>query len=238
MKRSLAVCVFGILLLGGCTERRKPMDIIILPDVSASIDPESRQEMFVAIKDLATHLHRGDSLTIIPITDNADAALSGRTLHYDVPSAQNRQAYDSDLRELSERVSADLSHLAAATDAHPGKYTDILGTIQIALNQPHFDNVQTRLVILSDFIQDDETFNFRKDPRLASVGTATPLGRKTAAQMHARLPTHVLLGRLPSFEYLHLPRERQRAINAFWEAVLPSNTVYSDGVGLLARVRE
>jgi len=81
---------------------------------------QTQQQMFEAIKDAALHLRRGDNLTIIPITDDAEADLQGQILHYEVAPIEQREAYDGDLRKMSAKISNDMSRLSAESEAHPG----------------------------------------------------------------------------------------------------------------------
>jgi hypothetical protein len=230
MKKLLACSLISTVLLGGCDPTKQlPREVVIVPDVSASIDPESRRQMFAAIEDVAQHLQRGDTLTIIPITGNAEAELPGRTLHYAVPPAEDRQAYDADLRKLNAKIKDDLARLQADAIAHPGKYSDILGSIRVAMRE--FSNKPTdkRLVVLSDFIQEDRQFNFRRDPRLASERSSAKLGHDVLQQLSPHPTVSVILARLRSSEFSSLPVGRQKAINAFWGQVMSPSEVRPDG---------
>jgi len=236
MKRILTCSLISTLLLGGCnTPKHLPREVVVVPDMSASIDPEAERQMFAAIEDVAQHLHRGDTLTIIPITDDADAELQGRTLHYIVPTVENRQAYDADLRRLHSQIKDDLAQLQADAVAHPGKQTDILGSIRVAMREFSSRPTDKWLIVLSDFIQDDRQFNFRKDPRLANAICAEALGKTVGLPYGKYSSVRVALGRLRSKEFSALTPTRQWAIDAFWERAMSPATVDPDGTAALRR---
>jgi hypothetical protein len=234
MKKLLALSLMSVTLLGGCNVATPRENVFVL-DVSQSIDPHAEQQMFVAVEDAAQHLHRGDTLTIIPITGNAEAELQGRILHYAIPSAENRQAYDADLRNLTTQIKDDLARLEADAVAHPGKYTDIIGSICVAMKG--FSNRQTdkRLFVLSDFIQDDGRFNFRKDPRFANEANAVAVGESVVLPEGDYPKVNVVLGRLRSKDFSALAPNRQRAINAFWGEIMSPAGVDPDGTAAVLR---
>ena len=198
-------------------------------DVSQSIDANAEQQMFAVVEDAAQHLRRGDTLTVIPITGNAEAELQGRTLHYAVPSAEDRQAYDADLRNLNAQIKDDLARLQADAVAHPGKHSDIIGSIRVAMKEFSNNPTDKRLIVLSDFIQDDKQFNFRKDPRLATEAHAVTLGAGIVLVEGSARRSDVVLGRLRSNEFSTLAPSRQHAINAFWGQLLSPAVVNPDG---------
>lgn len=234
MKKLLPSSLMLITLLGGCKSFTPREDIFVL-DVSQSIDADAEQQMFAVVEDAAKQLRRGDTLTIIPITGNAEAELQGRTLHYTIPSADNRQAYDADLRNLNTQIKDDLARLQANAVAHPGKHTDIIGSIWAALKMFSERQTDKRLVVLSDFIQDDDQFNFRKDFRLANETDAIALGQSVVPPDGDSPVVNVVLGRLRSNEFSALPPSRQHAINAFWGQMMSPARVDPDGTAAVLR---
>jgi hypothetical protein len=234
MKTCILFFLTFALLLGGCSNRQSRETVFVL-DVSQSIDADAEQQMFVVVEDAAKQLRRGDTLTIIPITGNAEAELQGRTLHYAVPSAENRQAYDADLRNLNVQIKEDLARVQVDAVAHPGKRTDIIGSVWAALKVFSERQTDKRLVVLSDFIQDDDQYNFRKDSRLATEEEAVTLGEGIAWPRVNHPFVQVVLGRLRSSEFSALAPTRQRAINAFWGQVMAPAEVNSDGTGAVRR---
>jgi len=229
MKKLLACSLITIISLGGCNSAKQlPREIVIVPDISQSIDADAEKQMFAAIEDVASHLRRGDTLTIVPITGDAESELQGRIIHYAVPRAENRQAYDGDLRKLDAQIKDDLAGLQADAVAHPGKHTDILGSIRIAIKEFSGDAADKRLIVLSDFIQDDAQFDFRKDARLRNREEGGKLAKNLKTEIDPHPSLQMFLGRLRSREFSTLPLGRRRAIDEFWEQ-LTSARVNPDG---------
>jgi len=228
MKRLLSLFLTLMTPLGGC---KVPVarEIVFVPDISKSIDADAERQMFAAIEDVAQHLRRGDTLTIVPITGNAKAELQGRTLRYSVPTEESRQAYDADLRTLHDQIKNDLVRLQTDALAHPGEHTDIIGSIRIAMKEFSLKPSDKRLIVLSDFIQDDSQFDFRKDNKLAGEAQATALAKCLIAHRDANPVVTVILGRLRSNEFSSLTLNRQRAIEEFWAQVMFPADVEADG---------
>src|SRR5262249_38068983 len=133
-----------------------------LPDVSGSIDRQALHQAFQAIDELVGHLNRGDKIGIIPILGDAEAEASGRIIRFEVPA--NRQAYDSDLKAFRQKLKTSLATMEAEAIAHPGGKTDILGSVVLAGQE--FEATPNQLakeeiVILTDFIQEDGSLDFR-----------------------------------------------------------------------------
>jgi hypothetical protein len=119
--------------------------------------------------------------------------------------------------------------LRAYSIAHPGNHSDIIGSIWVAMKMFSKKQTNKRLVVLSDFIQDDNQFNFRKDSRLATEADAVVLGKKIVLpEGDSRLP-EVVLGRLKSKDFSALTPARQRAVNAFWRQIMAPAEVKPDG---------
>src|SRR5690242_3325667 len=116
INKILIVLVLAVALLG--CGKREPRHIVIMPDVSGSIDRESLEQAFKAIDELAGQLQRGDRLTIIPILGDAEAEASGRILRFEVPA--NRQAYDTDLRDFRSKLGSSLKEMGNRAIRHPG----------------------------------------------------------------------------------------------------------------------
>jgi hypothetical protein len=213
-KKILIASVLAVALFG--CGKHEPRHIVILPDVSGSIDRESLEQAFKAIDELAGHLHRGDRLTIIPILGDAEAEASGKILRFEVPD--HRQAYDTDLRDFRIKLNASLKEMRANAIARPGSKTDILGSIKLVKQEFQLDlKSKLTLIILSDFIQEDEEVNFRKDSRLYNQAIAKKFAAEKAKK--GNLDFHncrILLGLLRSQEYRTFSMRQRDAILAFW----------------------
>src|SRR5882672_11108776 len=147
--RKLLIMSVLVVALFGCG-KREPRHIVILPDVSGSIERESLEQAFKAVDEFASHLQRGDRLTIIPILGDAEAEASGRIMRFEVPL--NRQAYDTDLRNFRVKLKTSLTEMQVNAAIHPGSQTDILGTVGLAEQEFQADAGGRRhvLVVLSD----------------------------------------------------------------------------------------
>ena len=218
IKKLLIVSVLAVALCG--CGKHEPKHMVILPDVSGSIDRASLEQAFKAIDEFAGHLQRGDRLTIIPILGDAEAEASGRILRFEVPA--NRQAYDMDLRLFRQKVSVALAELEIDAISHPRSKTDILGSVRLAQQEFISSPVGSKrfVVVFSDFIQESEGINFGNDKRMTNKTGA----EKFATQLTSSWPldfkgARVFLGSLRSKEYVGLGHERLQAIQRFWETI-------------------
>ena len=218
INKLLIASVLAVALLG--CGKREPRHIVILPDVSGSIDRESLEQAFKAIDDLAGHLQRGDRLTIIPIVGDAEAEIPGRIIRYEIPI--NRQAYDTDLRHFLNELNASLKKMRAGAFVHPGSRTDILGCIKVAEQEfeMDFDTSRKTLIILSDFIQEDRTRDFMYDSHLITHIAAKEYALQTSKIMKSNFNrTVVFLALMKSREYSTLAPSRREALKEFWLAL-------------------
>lgn len=236
IKKLLIVLVLAVALFG--CGKREPRHIVILPDVSGSIDREALEQAFKAIDELAGQLQRGDRLTIIPILGDAEAEASGRILRFEVPA--NRQAYDTDLRDFRSKLDASLKEMCANAIASPGSKTDILGAIALAEQEfnLHVAPSTKLLVILSDFIEEDGQFNFRTDNAISGAVPVQKFAKQQAQTGNTRLEkVEVYLGFLKSTEFTTLGRSRRNAIKAFWiqyfNNIGAQSKFFSDGASFL-----
>lgn len=224
------------LFLTACTHRA-PTATVELIDTSLSISPCTEQTVLAAVRSQVSHLGRGDILILIPITGNAANDAGGRILR--LQALTNRKPYDADLRRFRDDAEKQVAAWVSSGRAEPDR-TDILGALDAArqqLTSLPTGNVQ-RLVIVSDFIEDDGEFNFVSDSSLANPSLARRLAsRLRAAHGFALHGTSVCLGRLASLDYEHLSTGRRAAIATFWKAYLANDgsapDIDFDGVGIL-----
>ncbi len=212
--------------------------LVFLIDVSASIDKQAQEQAFDAVLKTIREANRGDAISIIPITGDAETQAQGRILRLRVP--ESRSAYDQDLSTFADQTNRSLNALKGAVLSAPGLRTDILGTIHLGQQEFLMDGVSADrvLIILSDFIQDDDTLNFETDPLLKSSATAMVLVARIGNQIIPNhLPCRVFLGLLRSNDLARLDRDRRHAIQDFWvryflaRGVQP--TFARDGPGLM-----
>ncbi len=240
IKKLLVVWVLAMTLLG--CGKHEPRHIVILPDVSGSIDRESLQQAFRAINEFAGHLQRGDMLTIIPILGDAEAEASGRILRFEVPV--NRQAYDTDLQKFLVKLKGSLTEMQINAAIHRGSQTDILGAVELAEQEFQADAGSRRhiLVVLSDFIQEDSGRNFRNAEQLRDSLKARIFSQQISHKDDLNLQgATVHLGLLRSNEYARLSKDRRTALRVFWMTyfkVLRGKPEFaSDGTGLMESLK-
>jgi hypothetical protein len=239
------ISTFGVTLLlvaglFGCGKQTVvgPQQLVILIDVSDSIEPAAEEQAFAAIDRVIAQRQRGDRITVIPINGDAQAESSGRVIRFEVPTV--RQAYDNDLRNFRNNLKRSLEEFKAAALASPGAKTDILGAVALAHQEFkfHAGSSKKSLVILSDFIQDDSELNFLKDIRLANKVVAKEFAMQSAKATAIDLRgVLVFLGLLRSKDYKSVGRNRREAIQQFWIEYFNSSGAQpnfaTDGTGLL-----
>jgi len=238
MNRLIAcACLFALLIsMGGCKHEQATSTICLL-DVSKSIDPNSIRDEFAAMDRLVDRMHRGDRLILIPITGNARNDVQGHIVRLVAPD--RRAAFDSDLTAFRKQAHEEIGRMKDWASSHPGDRTDILGTLQIAQQEIASEpQANARLVILSDFIEDDGRWSFAKDQSLASAASARRLADTIAMQRNGPLrDIPMYLGRLKSRDRAALSASRLDAIDAFWKELLgnqrQSKSIHADGAGSL-----
>lgn len=232
------IFLFMLLAITGCrTEDSKPRLFIVCPDTSASIEPQARKEAFAAIVDLAKNMKRGDRLVIIPIGGDSAADTQGRVLRFEL--AQERQAYDQDIKQFGDKMQKSLREIAQQSALKPSAQTDILGAVHVAEQEiavdPQYSPV---LIFLSDFIQDNQVANFKRSEKVATRPRGEQFGRSVAAQNSLRLVgIPVYLGWLRSVDLAKFNGDRRGGIEAFWIAYFKASGARPfsamDGSGLL-----
>ena len=233
--RSLASLPRLLLLAVGCRKAAPPDQYVCLLDISASIYPEAVRDELAAMDKLADNLNRGDQLVIIPITGNARNDVQGHIVRLHVP--EQRTAFDSDLAPFREEAHQEIAQLRNWATSHPSALTDILGTLLVAQQEVAERQADTtRLIVLSDFIEDDGKWNFSTDQNLGSVVLALRLSDR--ARCHVELQfSSVFLGQVRSRDSERLPMSRLDAVEAFWDELLklPNQQIriHTDGIGSL-----
>jgi hypothetical protein len=124
--------------------------------------------------------------------------------------------------------------------AHLFDKTDILGSIDLATQEfaPDDGHIQKRLIILSDFIEEDGTLDFRTTPALAGENTARQLAVRLARNIPQISTVSVFLGSLQSNELDRMPKTRRQAIREFWLEYFKNEKTHpvfaTDGPGMSA----
>lgn len=233
----VAFCGTAMVWISGCS-RHVTSFTVVLVDPSASITPRARAAEFAAVAALIPKLRRGDSLVVIPITNNAAANIEGRILRLHAPD--RREPYDADLRRFRSDAGIRFAEFSHQLLRSPGARTDILGTLDVAAQEFDAAPQGARLVLveLSDFVEDDGIYRFSTAPELANPVNAKKfavyLKRQRGFELHV---AKVYLGALESDDLAHLAQERLDAIRQFWSIYISSsgqwNPIYLDGPGRL-----
>jgi hypothetical protein len=228
--------ILPLILLAACTHQMHTITVDVI-DTSMSITPRAERAVQDAIADQISHMGRGDRLILIPITGDAENDAGGRILRLTAPTV--RETYDEDLRRFQAGAKKQYSAWAASLDLHQ-LHTDILGTLNIARQEfagiP--EDSARRLIVLSDFLEDEPSYRFVNSLELASVARARALAA-TLRREHAFAlqNTQICLGRLESSDFAPLAPERKEAVQSFWTEYLTEGgtvpVVRSDGAGLL-----
>lgn len=240
MNPRILFCLLSLPVLAwaGCS-RRVPTATVVLVDPSESVTAQARKEEFAAVAALTPKMRRGDSLVVIPITDDEAADIQGRVLRLQAPV--RREAYDADLRRFRADAGREFAAFAANLLAHPGDRTDILGALDVARQE--FDAIPSsdcrRLIVLSDFIEDDGRYRFTSDPNLASAVKARTLAAELRREHGLALTrVQVYLGALESTDLAPLGTERRSAMWSFWSEYFVQGgkrtDIQFDGTGMLA----
>jgi len=227
----------ALFLLAACSHRVPDATIEVI-DTSLSITPRAEKAALDAVQGQITHMQRGDRLVLIPITGNAANDAGGRVLRLSAPN--QRETYDTDLRRFQEQAEKQFSAWIASLDQHQSR-TDILGALDAARQEfallPKESN--RRLVVVSDFLEDDDTYRFVSAGSLASPAPARPLAVRLR-ELHGftRQGASLCLGRLESSEFTPLSAQRKEAVQAFWTSYFAAEGVPAeiqfDGTGILA----
>jgi hypothetical protein len=156
--------VLGLFLVTSCSPRVSVATVEVI-DVSESITPRAERAALEAVGDQILHLGRGDQLIVIPITGDVQNDAGGRILRLSAPT--KREPYDADLRRFREDARKRLAVWAAALGPQRRR-TDILGALDVAAQEAALlsDNTRRRILVASDFVEDDGQFRFGSDPAL------------------------------------------------------------------------
>jgi hypothetical protein len=190
-----------------------------------------------AVRAEIGRMERGDILILVPITGDELNDAGGRILRLQAPTT--RESYDADLRRFRKDAVTQFAAWSATLGAERNR-TDILGSLDLARQEMESlpRTSHRRLVIVSDFIEDDGALRFTSDLSLANATRANALAARLRAGHRFSLQgVSICLGRLESVDFASLPPTRQAAIDAFWETYLADDgrtpEIEIDGLGML-----
>ena len=236
MNASRIAGVIPVILLAACAHHA-PVATVEIIDTSASITPRAVRAVLNAVDEQISRLGRGDRLVVIPITDDARNDAPGRILRLQAPTV--RESYNADLKRFRNDAQTQFTVWVATLDPHQRR-TDILGALNAARQElaslPKED--KRRLIVVSDFLEDDGTYNFVRDRTLANPARARALAVRLRAERSFVLSgIDLCLGRLESRDFAPLAEDRKAAVQAFWTAYFTENSpqpeIGFDGTGML-----
>jgi hypothetical protein len=207
----------SLAFLLGCSHR-VPTGTVELIDTSLSITPRAEQATIDAVRAELGRMERGDILILIPITGDELNDAGGRILRLQAPTT--RESYDADLQRFRKDAETQFVAWAAAFGAERNR-TDILGSLDLARQE--IDSLpkasHRRLVIESDFLEDDGQYRFVSDSYLANPERARVLAARLRGRHNFAIREMPLcLGRLESSDFPSLSPRRKDAVDAFWAA--------------------
>jgi len=228
-----------LFLLAGCSHRAPEATIEVI-DTSLSITPRAEKAALDAVQHQIVHMQRGDRLILIPITGDAQNDAGGRVLRLTAPT--EREPYDTDLRHFQSEAQKQFAAWSASLDPYRSR-TDILGALDAARQEFGLlpDGMNRKLVVVSDFLEDDGTYRFVSAGSLANSTSARELGvRLRERRGFALQGASLCLGRLESSDFAPLAPQRKEAVQAFWTAYFVTAGEHAeirfDGAGILADV--
>ncbi len=220
----------------GCSHR-VPVGTVEVIDTSLSITPRAERATTDAVRAEIGRMDRGDILILVPITGDESNDAGGRVLRLEAPAA--RESYDADLRRFRANADERFDAWTVARGADPER-TDILGSLDLAQQEINSipKTAQRRLIIVSDFLEDDGRYRFASDWYLANPERARTLADRLRSQHGFAIHgAKLCLGRLESADFPSLAPGRKEAIGAFWTTYFAPTrreaTIQIDPAGML-----
>jgi hypothetical protein len=238
MIRLAHLAFLSLAFLLACTHRT-PIATVELIDTSLSIAPQAEKSALDAVRGQILRMDRGDSLVLIPITGNAENDAGGRILRLQAPT--KRESYDVDLRRFRDSAQKQFAAWEGALGAERCR-TDILGSLDAARQElaaiPKGD--ARRLIVVSDFLEDDGQYHFATDRALSNLKSARGLASALrGSHSFAGTRTQFCLGRLESADFEGLSLSRKQAIRVFWLTYFAeagsASDIQLDGLSLLTQ---
>jgi hypothetical protein len=229
----VTVLVCLALLAQSCrpTEQPPSLHLIYVIDLTCSIEIDAQTKAFDQIESVLEILQRGDALTIIPVTGDPMTQVQGHIIRQ--RWSIDREPYDDDLQKSTQTAKESIIKLRSyakeireskAPDKrnkptpNPCIRTDILSAVEVAAEEVSDIKARKIIVILSDFIQDDNTYDFNNSKELLNEESAKTFAR-TISQVRSESFQGIIvyMGLLNSIDMKSLDSTRRSAILAFWK---------------------
>jgi hypothetical protein len=239
MKRQVGWALISCLLLACDDPAYRPRKIVYVIDVTASLKSDTHAGTIDSLVRMVPTLNRGDELVVVPVTDDAQNESLTQIVRLRIPL--HREPYDADLRRAMSEAEDKLQQLLKVGMARRYQRTDLLGAFRLAaeeLEQPGGGTL-AHLVCISDFLQDDQQFDFKRDPSLGQSSSAKRLATRLAHPHGSRFRGIVVfLGSVSSLDARRLTPARRDAVREFWVEFLQIQGAVvrwkTDGIGHMA----
>lgn len=217
-----------------------PRHLVVVIDLSDGIETPARNDVLTRIVEAFKNkkIHRGDLLTVIPITGDAKTEGQGRVLNFKVRAESDREVYDADLKKLAHDVEARLGQMQSLGETTPYNRSDIIGAVQMAgevFAQQNSKDQKRILLILSDLIQHNAVSRFETESQLNSPDAVCSYAAKMAvSNAGAFNDVQIQIGLLRSNDLKAVALHRREMIEKFWKEYLSncgakSVSVFTDG---------
>lgn len=223
-----------LIFMTACSKQKT--DYIFVLDLSDSVTLQSRELTFETIKTRAAQLKRGDTLTVIPVTGDAQTDTTGNVLHLKVD--EKRELADADLEEFYTLASQKLTKMQEKSKNYG--QTDLLGAWRIVGEEIAVTKKEDRrliIAIFSDFVHSTREVRFESDAVFANSNTSRIYAEETSKKhFQLTLESEIYLGLLESTDLRKIPNERREAIRAFWQLFFQKSgakqlQISTDGIG-------
>lgn len=209
----IALLLILIIFLAACGEKKS---MIFVVDFSESVSAEARENAFAAIKRQTALLGRGDSITVIPITSDAQVETGGKVLRLE--AGEIRQLRDKDLKEFRAVIETRLKAMLSGAETY--KQTDLLGALRVAQEESAALSARGKRVfvfILSDLVHSTSGVRFETAPAFSDSENARSFARKICnGKSNEWRDAEIYLGLLESSDLKKMPETRREAIREFW----------------------
>src|SRR5205814_4335270 len=135
--RAAAVAAFFaslLMMLAGCHhDSFKRLRVVYVLDATASVADDARIASLEKVPDLLTRMIRGDSLSVLSITSDAQVEGPKHTRRYGISLL--RAAFDADRAALVEKAKADIQEMVRSVATEKYQHSDLMGTVELGVEE-------------------------------------------------------------------------------------------------------
>lgn len=207
--------IFALTILPTACGAKK--SLIFVVDFSDSVSGAARSQTFAAIREQAKLLGRGDSITVIPVTGDAQTETGGKVVRLE--AGEIRKLRDKDLKEFQAAIETKLGAMIA--DAKIYKQTDLLGAMRIAQEESALQKrrgSRVLIFVLSDLVHSTAPTRFESDAAFVNADNARKFAEKICAGRSGEFGgAEIYLGLLESSDLRKMTQQRREALREFWQ---------------------